>query len=140
MTSPHLENCQSTDDQSGTKAGTSHSNLSASSISTQAVEQGAQEISVGDHVVVRHSEWRVVTLKVSKVTEKQIKASGEWSSRDHTYRRDDVLFAGSKERAEELTAALDASYQQFTNEKSTALDRKVERDRAAISKATGASK
>lgn len=104
-------------------------------ISTQAPEQGA--VKVGDYAVIRRSEWRVVAVKVSKVTDKQIKASGEWSSRDFTYRRDDVLFAGSEPVAKELVAALEDSYQQYTADRSLAFERKADRDRAAIAKATG---
>jgi hypothetical protein len=85
-------------------------------------------IEPGQTAVVRRGYWgKYICVQVSKVTPKQIKASGEWSSRDHTYQRDDVVFSGAKTAADLLKERLTSSEALCSEECQKANVRKNER-------------
>lgn len=93
-------------------------------------------INEGDFAVIRRRyNWAV--LGVSKVTDKQIKAFGEWSSRDHTYQRHAVVFAGPEEDARRLYERLTSSEALCRDDERRANERRNKRNAELIAKARG---
>lgn len=116
-----------TGDMTGKEAGPSH-----------AASDGGFPLVPGHFAVLRR-RYRYVVLQVSSVTAKQFKAPGEWSSREHTYQRGDVIFAGEEADAKLLTERLKSSDALCANEKRLADERCEKRNADLIAKARGAS-
>lgn len=93
------------------------------------------DIKPGDFAVIERPYNRFAAVHAGKATAAQFKASGEWSSREHTYQRQAVVYAGPQDKAELLCARLTSSTALFEDEKRKAGERRDKRNEELIAAA-----
>jgi hypothetical protein len=89
------------------------------------------EIKIGDWFVTL-GRWRVEALEAIKVTPKLVMYRSDGFEHQFQVRIEEVVFAGTKEKAERLAAQLTSSAARADNEKLSAQTRQVLRDRKLI--------
>lgn len=85
--------------------------------------------------VVTKGTWRIEANEVIKVTAKLVFYKNEHWSTPSRVRIDEILFTGTKERAQLLAQRLQSSLAQMINEKREAGERREKRDAAFIQSA-----